>query len=287
VESEEDFSAWLEASDGRRLPITANCSIGRGSANDITVTSDNASRRHALIHLQDIGEFWLVDLGSTNGTLLNGRRLQKPVRLCNSDEIRICEDVLTFHQHREVSKDYQTTVAAVTIAQIQRVECWLLLADVQDFTPLSGQLPMERLAAILGEWILACKRVIEAYGGAINKYLGDGIFAYWRDAEGMPSKVVKTIEHLKKLQHGADPRFRIVVHFGMVAVGGIVSLGEESLMGKEVNLAFRLEKIAGSLGAPVAISDTAKAKLNGLVASHSLGFHSMKGFDERREVFTI
>jgi hypothetical protein len=42
-----------------------------------------------------------------------------------------------------------------------------------------------------------------------------------------------------------------VVHFGPVAIGGIASMGEESLMGGEVNLIFRLEKLASSLGEPL------------------------------------
>src|SRR6266516_7525877 len=44
----------------------------------------------------------------------------------------------------------------------------------------------------------------------------------------------------------AEPRFRFIFHFGPVAIGGVASLGEESLMGIEVNFAFRLEKLASS-----------------------------------------
>ena len=42
-------------------------------------------------------------------------------------------------------------------------------------------------------------------------------------------------------------------------------MGEESLMGGEVNLVFRLEKLAGSLGEPCCVSETARTKLHGLV----------------------
>ena len=287
MELVEDIRAWLETADGGHFDISANCSLGRTPGNNIVVASERASRRHAVIHLQNIGEFWLVDLGSANGTFLNARRLQKPVRLCNNDEIMIGEQVLKFRQPQEISSEYQTTIAKLTIREIQHVGCWLLLADVEDFTPLSTQLPVERLASLLGGWISACKQIIEEHGGSINKYLGDGIFAYWRDIESRPRQVALAIEALKTFQTNADLKFRIVVHFGLVAIGGIVSMGEESLMGREVNLIFRLEKLAGSLRALATVSDAANAKLGGLITSRSLGQHLMKGFDKKRELFAV
>lgn len=282
-----DQGAWLETPQGERFDLTANCSLGRTPGNAILVPSEKASRRHAVIHLQNIGEFWLVDLGSTNGTFLNARRTQKPARLCNNDEIKIGESVFTFRQPQEISTEHKTTIAKATIRGIEHVGCWLLLADIQDFTPLSTRLPVERLASVLGEWIAACKQIIEERAGSINKYLGDGIFAYWRDKESNHRQVAQAIEALKQLQTRTVPKFRIVVHFGRVAIGGIVSMGEESLMGKEVNLVFRLEKLAGTLRENATVSDSANAKLQGLLVSRSLGLHSLKGFDQEREMFAV
>ena len=48
---------------------------------------------------------------------------------------------------------------------------------------------------------------------------------------------------------------------GFVAIGGVPSMGEESLMGKEVNFVFRMEKLAGSLGIAVLTSAAGQAKL--------------------------
>ena len=60
--------AWLEAADGERYPIKGSCSIGRAGANTVVLESPKVSRRHALIHLQNIREIWLIDFGSSNGT---------------------------------------------------------------------------------------------------------------------------------------------------------------------------------------------------------------------------
>jgi class 3 adenylate cyclase len=77
------------------------------------------------------------------------------------------------------------------------------------------------------------------------------------------------------------------VHFGPVAIGGIASMGEESLMGGEVNLIFRLEKLAGSLGESCGLSETAHTKLEGLVPARSLGEFELKGFERKRAFFAL
>jgi pSer/pThr/pTyr-binding forkhead associated (FHA) protein len=46
------------------LSREGNCSFGRAVANTIVLQSPKVSRRHALIHLQNIGELWLIDFDS-------------------------------------------------------------------------------------------------------------------------------------------------------------------------------------------------------------------------------
>jgi len=55
--------------------VTGNCSLGRAVGNDIVLVDDRVSRRHSTIHAQGERELWIVDLGSRNGTYLNGRRV--------------------------------------------------------------------------------------------------------------------------------------------------------------------------------------------------------------------
>jgi hypothetical protein len=46
-----------------------------------------SARSHALIHLQNIGELWLIDFGCSNGTSLNKRRIHLPVQLSDGDQL--------------------------------------------------------------------------------------------------------------------------------------------------------------------------------------------------------
>jgi len=279
--------AWLQTADGKRYRIHGSCSLGRIAGNTIVLGSSKVSRRHALIHLQNIGEFWLIDFGSSNGTFLNKRRLQHPVRLNDGDHITVGDHHLEFHQSEEISDEYRTLLTQRTLHQVENLPCWLLVADIHNFTPLSRSLETEGLEALLGAWISGCKEIIENHHGLINKYLGDGFLAYWREEQTNAEEIASALAGLKELQSRAAPDFRIVLHFGSVAVGGVASMGEESLLGREVNLVFRLENLARDLGEPCGLSDAAREQLGELVSARPLGEHELKGFEGKRAFFTV
>jgi len=287
VNASQEEGAWLEAPDGTRHPINGSCSLGRTAVNTIVLELPKVSRRHALIHLQNIGELWLIDFGSSNGTFLNKRRIQHPIRLSDGDQITIGDQVFKLRQPVAISEEYKTDVMQRTLREIENIPCWLLVADIRGFTPLSRRMQSEDLDVLLGAWIFSCKEIIESRHGIVNKYLGDGFLTYWPDAATTPEEILAVISALKELQQKKWPAFRLVVHFGAVAIGGVASMGEESLMGGEVNLIFRLEKLAASLGEPCCLSETAQTKLHRLVATRSLGEFELKGFEGKCAVFAL
>jgi predicted component of type VI protein secretion system len=76
-------------SSGKRFFIEkAELVIGRDEQCDVVVPERQVSRRHASISLQDDG-YILKDLGSKNGTFVNGRELDSPYALQDGDEIQI------------------------------------------------------------------------------------------------------------------------------------------------------------------------------------------------------
>src|SRR5438045_2123440 len=145
----EAEGAWLET-NGERHILHGTCSVGRAAANTLVLDLPKVSRMHALIRLQNIGEFWLVDLGSSNGTFLNKRRVHQPVRLHDRDKILIGGRQFIFRKPQEISPEYQITIAERTIQELENVLCWLVVADIVDFTSLSRSLVSERLAALVG-----------------------------------------------------------------------------------------------------------------------------------------
>lgn len=73
---------------GRRWPLEQSVLIGRGEDCDITLPDRHVSRHHARIFWVD-GRYCVEDLGSKNGTHVNGRELTAPQFLEDGDEIQI------------------------------------------------------------------------------------------------------------------------------------------------------------------------------------------------------
>src|SRR5690606_27980719 len=78
----------------RRLDFDkAEITIGRVQGNDVILPKGNVSKRHARIVLKD-GKFIIVDLKSTNGTYVNGRKITSPLVVKETDKIYIGDFIL-------------------------------------------------------------------------------------------------------------------------------------------------------------------------------------------------
>src|ERR1700674_2480699 len=284
AELSNEKGGWLEALGRDNILIHGSCSIGRSAKNTIILDSQKISRRHAIINVQNVGEFWLIDLGSSNGTFLNKRRVHQPVRLCDMDQITVGDVAFTFRQPEEITNELRTTIAQQTIRETANIPCWLLVGDIENFTPLSRSMVSDKLATLVGGWVSACKEIVEEHHGEIDKYLGDGFLAYWHDDEKGAENVAAGLQQLKEIQK-IEPRFRLALHFGLVSSGGLRSMGEESLIGREVIFVFRMEKLAGSLGIHLLTSEPARTKLGELMKCEPAGSYDLKGFEGTFEFF--
>jgi hypothetical protein len=75
---------------------SAPLKLGRGTRNDVDLGRDEyASSEHARLEPRRDG-VWLEDIGSTNGTYLNGKRLTGPKRLSAGDVVRVGETELRY-----------------------------------------------------------------------------------------------------------------------------------------------------------------------------------------------
>jgi neural Wiskott-Aldrich syndrome protein len=69
--------------------------IGRGKQNsDLTIKDPNVSRQHAMIEFLT-GQYYIVDMGSTNGVEYNGQRVQRKV-ISDGDTFKVCDHELRF-----------------------------------------------------------------------------------------------------------------------------------------------------------------------------------------------
>jgi len=89
---------------GRKRPVF----VGRHPSCDLAIRQHDVSRRHAEIRFQD-GSYVVYDLESTNGTFLNGERLEGMRSLRPGDRIEIGSSTITFCEiEQAVSPDWST-----------------------------------------------------------------------------------------------------------------------------------------------------------------------------------
>jgi adenylate cyclase len=92
------YLEFIEGRDrGKTLRLAGETPIGRAIENGISLSESEVSRQHALIRPKD-NYFVIIDCGSANGTLVNGRALHRfvPRPLYEGDEIVICSTKIKF-----------------------------------------------------------------------------------------------------------------------------------------------------------------------------------------------
>ena len=117
----------------RPVPLTQPLvTIGRASANDIVIQNAVASRQHARLEQRGL-DYWLTDLGSTNGTSVNGRRVVQSQMLNDGDIIRIGDQQgnsvgLTFHG-AAAARQPMGTIHLSQLGQIMRLPVFSIGRD--------------------------------------------------------------------------------------------------------------------------------------------------------------
>src|ERR1700756_5866458 len=101
------FTIIIQEKGGEQRRMVFNKSevtIGRVQGNDIVLPKGNVSKRHARIVLKD-GKFIIVDLKSTNGTYVNGRKITSPLVVKDSDKIYIGDFIVGVDEAASVEGD--------------------------------------------------------------------------------------------------------------------------------------------------------------------------------------
>jgi pSer/pThr/pTyr-binding forkhead associated (FHA) protein len=88
--------------------------MGRDLANEITISDPEVSRRHARFIMQE-ENILLEDLGSTNGTFLNGERISTPQQLRSGDVVTLGENIVLVFEKSQYDPD--ATVVSSSAAQ--------------------------------------------------------------------------------------------------------------------------------------------------------------------------
>lgn len=289
------------------MPI---CRIGRAEGNNLVLDSNLISRNHALVQRTGVGRYLLTDLGSRNGTFVNGARIAAHV-LRHGDRVTVGDHELTF-QHAASLDDGPVTQSMDTDAAAgERTRGFfsvrlvsVLVADIRDFTVLSQRIQPAVLSEMMGLFSRKAGLRLRKQGAWAQKYIGDAVMAVWLHQEHEPTAE----EYRKMLEFAAgfsddlaefqslfalDSPLRIGIGLstGFASLGnlGNESFTDHTAIGETVNLAFRLETATRVLGCDVAVSATTfefftKLAIGGCFQEHEV---RMKGYSDPQRTFTV
>ncbi len=187
-ESAEVYLVLAGVSGEQTFPLDdrSRWTIGREEQSTIQIPGRWISREHAYIERLETGDWHLVDLGSRNGSFVNGRRVTVPAILRDGDEIRFGETLLIFHQKgcpmlADLPADPLRTAPTAVATAVMHVRCLVtvLVVDIRDFTGLAQSVETPVLSRVIGTWFRRSGRAVERHGSRICKYMGDAVMAVW------------------------------------------------------------------------------------------------------------
>jgi adenylate cyclase len=182
--------------------------------------------------------------------------------------------------------------------EIERIHAVILLSDLRDFTAQSERLPGTTVMALLNGYFDCLVPAIEAHGGEVLKFVGDGLLgilpvaadpaAACRAALGAAAEARAALAKTNAERAGrGEPelRYGVALHLGDVLYGNIGSAGrlDFTTIGTAVNLTARLETLARDLGRDLVASAAFARHCPEALAS--LGAFRLRGFREPQEVF--
>ncbi len=186
---------------------------------------------------------------------------------------------------------------------VQVIDSAILFADLRGFTALSDTVDRAELVPMLNAYLAAMADPVDAHGGQVLKFLGDGmlaIFALGADGPGPAcNRALAATEqafaaiaalNAKRAATGRPVMaLGIALHLGDVLYGNVGSDRrlDFTVIGPAVNAASRMEALCGALDCPLLISDAFARAAGSDAGFRSLGRHRLRGIGEPQELFTV
>jgi class 3 adenylate cyclase len=245
---------WLVV--GRECP-------GVDERHRLLIEDPTISRTHLDLWLDhDRDQAWLTDR-STNGTRLNGQRIERSVRtpIKPGDRVRLGDVELQFRSRRFTAA--VSSVALQTVRQIAVAEMVMVVGDIVSFSSIAEYTDDRVLLENIDRLYAELRQILARHHGTLSNYVGDAFFATWEAAaspdaaQAAVAFAVEAAETVPRIASGLDLRDPsggpIQMGWGVAGGPAAVSLMTGmlvSVLGDTTNIAFRLSGVAGRDGRP-------------------------------------
>lgn len=279
--------------------------IGRSEEATIRLADAGISRQHATIRREG-GHYWLVDLGSANGSYVNDVALTNARALRDGDRLQFGSAIFLFDKGGSTNLPEQTLLGMKTQVlrrapvPVKTQPATLFVGDLKGFTAMSSRLSAEQVADLLREWYADCNAIMQRTGAMIDKFIGDCVFAYWpgvdqdarlraleaaRALRAAEREALSPTRRLLRAEKNITLDCRVGLHVGNVAIGAM-GRGINTALGDAVNLAFRIEGLTRVVNRSILVS---AQFMDGLEIDKSqfdhCGLFDVKGHPEKVEIY--
>lgn len=252
--------------------------VGRHAENNVVIPSEIVSRQHAMFQVAENGTYYLVDMGSRNGSFVNGIRVSVPAALNDGDTISLGDTTIEFRRDatRSIRPVSRNLTGETTLAHFISHKTTVLVVDVRGFTVLTQQIDQGLLCQVIGTWFREAGPLLTARGSWAQKYIGDAIMSIWVHKPGGDPlemmQILRALVELVRMTATLQARFGLQfpirigagLNTGLAQIGnaaGSGSLTDYTALGDTVNEAFRLESATKDVDTDILLGEESFAWL--------------------------